>query len=74
MKRSIVLNAPQTEFLEQEADQFGITVSELIRRILDQYMVLQALYGARWVAEAVEKNVYELLKNGPPQSLRNVEE
>jgi ribbon-helix-helix CopG family protein len=37
MKRSIVVNEKQNDWLEQEAGRLGITVSELIRRIIDQY-------------------------------------
>jgi hypothetical protein len=28
---------PQAEFLKREAEKFGITVSDLIRKIIDQY-------------------------------------
>jgi hypothetical protein len=36
-RRSIVFTAVQFAFLEQEAARLGITVSDLIRRIIDQY-------------------------------------
>jgi hypothetical protein len=35
--RSITLNAKQVAFLEKEAARLGVTVSDLIRRIIDQY-------------------------------------
>ncbi len=37
LKRSITLTAKQASFLEKEAEQIGITVSDLIRRIIDDY-------------------------------------
>jgi hypothetical protein len=52
MKRSIVLNAKQNDFLENEADRIGITVSELIRRILDQHRMLGV--SAPWLAQYAE--------------------
>jgi hypothetical protein len=36
-RRHITLSEPLERFLEQEAARLGVTVSELIRRILDQY-------------------------------------
>jgi len=63
MKRSIVLNANQSNFLEREAERLGITVSEMIRRIIHQYQNLYEIYGSRWLQHAIEKNVYELLNN-----------
>ncbi len=36
-QRSIVLTDPQDAFLEAEAMRLAITVSDLIRRILDAY-------------------------------------
>jgi hypothetical protein len=36
-RRSIVLTVKQQIFLEKEADRLGITVSDLIRRIIDEY-------------------------------------
>jgi hypothetical protein len=35
-KRSIILSEKQLAFLEKEAALFGITVSDLIRRIIDE--------------------------------------
>lgn len=37
-KRSIVLGGKRHSFLKQEAERIGITVSDLIRRIIDQYL------------------------------------
>ncbi len=36
-KQSVSLTEPQIEFLRKEADQLGISVSDLIRRIIDQH-------------------------------------
>lgn len=36
-RQSVVLTKPQIAFLKKEADQLGITVSDLIRRIIDKY-------------------------------------
>lgn len=36
-QRAVRLEEPLEEFLRQEAEKLGITVSELIRRILAQY-------------------------------------
>ena len=33
----VTLTKPQAEFLKLEAERLGVTVSELIRRIIDQY-------------------------------------
>lgn len=33
----VTLTKPQSAFLKQEAEKLGVTVSELIRRIIDQY-------------------------------------
>jgi hypothetical protein len=35
--RSINFSEPASEFLKAEADKLGISVSELIRRIIDAY-------------------------------------
>lgn len=37
IRRSIPLTDPQVAFLTAEAERLGISVPELIRRILDQY-------------------------------------
>jgi hypothetical protein len=37
VKRSLVLSRKQSVFLQKEAERLGITVSDLIRRILDEY-------------------------------------
>lgn len=37
LRRSVGLTKPQREFLEKEAARLGITVVDLIRRIIDQY-------------------------------------
>lgn len=36
-KRSIILSRKQASFLKREAGRIGITVSDLIRRIIDEY-------------------------------------
>jgi hypothetical protein len=36
-RRSVVLTDPQTTFLQGEATRLGITVADLIRRIIDQH-------------------------------------
>ena len=37
-QRAVRLTEPQLEFLRQEAARHGITISEMIRKIIDQYM------------------------------------
>jgi hypothetical protein len=37
VRQSITLTKPQYDFLNVEAERLGITVSDLIRRIVDQY-------------------------------------
>ena len=36
-KQSVVFTSPQHAFLEKEACRLGISVSDLVRRIIDQY-------------------------------------
>ncbi len=36
-KQSVALTTPQREVLKAEADRLGITVADLIRRIIDQW-------------------------------------
>jgi hypothetical protein len=36
-QQGVRLTDPQTEFLRAEAKRIGISVSDLIRRIIDQY-------------------------------------
>jgi len=36
-KQMVSLTEPQIVFLKSEAERLGITVSDLIRRIVDQY-------------------------------------
>jgi hypothetical protein len=36
-KQMIALTEPQISFLKKEAGQLGISVSDLIRRIIDRY-------------------------------------
>lgn len=36
-RHTVSLSDPQLAFLEKEADRLGITVSDLIRRIIDAY-------------------------------------
>jgi len=35
-RRSIALTQPQAEFLDAEAEKLGISVGELVRRIIDE--------------------------------------
>ena len=37
VRQSVTLTEPQFAFLKSEAERLGITVSDLIRRIVDQY-------------------------------------
>ena len=37
MKRMISLTDPQDTYLKVEADKLGISVADLIRRIIDEY-------------------------------------
>jgi hypothetical protein len=37
MHRSFTITEPQWMFLKTEAERLGISVSELMRRIIDQY-------------------------------------
>lgn len=36
-KRLISLTDPQTEFLKKESERLGISVSEVVRRVLDKH-------------------------------------
>jgi ribbon-helix-helix CopG family protein len=36
-RRSVTLTAPQLGFLKQEAERLGISISDLVRRIIDAY-------------------------------------
>lgn len=36
-RQTVTLKDPQAEFLKREAEKYGITISDLIRRIIDQY-------------------------------------
>jgi hypothetical protein len=36
-RQSVTLSEPQAKFLADEAKKLGISVSDLIRRIIDQY-------------------------------------
>ncbi len=44
-KRSVVLTRMQANFLEKEARRLGITVSDLLRRIVDEYRDRNAYGG-----------------------------
>lgn len=37
-RHTVFLTPPQSEFLKREAGKKGITVSDLVRRIVDYYM------------------------------------
>jgi hypothetical protein len=41
-RQPVFLTAPQTEALAREAEKLGIKVSELVRRIVDQWRELRA--------------------------------
>ncbi len=36
-KRSIAFTAPQAAYLKAEAERLGITIADLVRRIIDQH-------------------------------------
>lgn len=36
-RQTVFLTEPQAEFLKREAERLGINVSELLRRIIDDY-------------------------------------
>jgi len=36
-RQTITLTGPQTAYLKAEAEQLGITVAELVRRIIDRH-------------------------------------
>lgn len=36
MKRSIIFTEPQMKWLEKEAAKLGVSVAELVRRIIDE--------------------------------------
>lgn len=36
-KQTVAMTVPQIGFLKREAEKLGISVSDLIRRIIDQY-------------------------------------
>jgi hypothetical protein len=36
-RQMVTLTKPQSEFLKLEAERLGVTVSEVIRRIIDQH-------------------------------------
>ena len=61
-KRSFILSMKQLAYLEQEATRIGITVSDLMRRIVDQHrenLVLarhaEAAHGARLLGAQTKK-------------------
>lgn len=37
IRQSVTLTKPQMTFLKKEADKLGISISDLIRRIVDEY-------------------------------------
>jgi Ribbon-helix-helix protein, copG family len=37
VRQSVTLTKPQLEFLKREAERLGISVSDMIRRIIDAY-------------------------------------
>lgn len=46
MKRMVSFTAPQDEYLKREAGRLGISISDLVRRIVDAYRS-QAVEGRR---------------------------
>jgi hypothetical protein len=36
-RQSVTLTKPQKSFLKRDSDRLGISISDLIRRIVDQY-------------------------------------
>jgi hypothetical protein len=46
-RRSVVLTGPQAAFLQGEATRLGITVADLIRRIIDQHREAIGSDGAK---------------------------
>ena len=62
-KRSFVLSLKQLSYLEKEAKRLGITASDLLRRIIDEYRKLQAvLYPSKGVRP---KNTMVSWQNDP---------
>jgi hypothetical protein len=61
-KRSIVLTAKQHLFLEKEAKRLGITISDLIRRIIDKHRD-GASPDTKMIKQAVEANAAKLIRN-----------
>jgi hypothetical protein len=47
VKRSFVLTSKQADFLEKDAKHWDITVSELVRRIIDEYRAEQLANRAK---------------------------
>lgn len=41
--KNVAFSAPQTKYLVAESTRLGITQTELIRRILDEYIHAQAM-------------------------------
>jgi hypothetical protein len=37
VRQSVTLSMPQEQFLKQESERLGLSVSEVIRRIIDKY-------------------------------------
>lgn len=37
LRQSVTLTKPQAEYLKAEADRLGLTISDMIRRIIDAY-------------------------------------
>jgi len=49
-RRSIVLTDPQKFFLQAEAERLGISVADLIRRIIDEHRAAKETPARRRVA------------------------
>ncbi len=42
IRRNVYLSEPQDEYLSSEAERLGISITELLRRIVDHYREKQA--------------------------------
>ncbi len=51
-RRNVYLSDPQEEYLEAECKRLGISVTELLRRIIDQHREEQARTAKRQEAQA----------------------
>lgn len=47
IRQSITLTRPQHEWLKAESERLGITIADLIRRLIDETRVYEELYRRR---------------------------